>query len=244
MTDRGRGALNSIQRFFAPVERDTQVSFQDSFVADLRSVLPGVDFQARFAVTGRGPVGASPADVYAMRQLLFRAASDVTVHESAARAANAQNAVSATLAPERQLPGRDLVLSASVFLNVTSEAAALAREWDRLQSDLSLGQLRQQAEWNTLEYLRTKVLSRPDVARAYWLKNHPQGSLSDLLDDRFERIAERYAETGAGPDLSIARLLVEFTNDLDAGQRGYLIAQLGRVFSSFGRDDLAERMPT
>lgn len=130
----------------------------------------------------------------------------------------------------------------SAELTVSPEAQRAAQEWDELQRQLAMDRLRQEVELSELAYLREHILSQPSVARAYWLKHHPN-AFGDLLDDRFERIAEKLGRSNEDPNVAIARVISDFLSDLGADQRQYLLAQLAKVFTSFERTDLAERLP-
>ncbi|MEO3930145.1 hypothetical protein ABGB07_40800 [Micromonosporaceae bacterium B7E4] len=63
-----------------------------------------------------------------------------------------------------------------------------------------------------------------------------------MLGIKFEEIAEKFGNAGESRFLVIAKLIGDFLGRLEDGDRRYLVGQLGQLFSSYDRSDLAERL--
>lgn len=229
--------------------------YTDTFGTRLPSVLPGADFHGRFTVSWYGRPPDYDADLGIIRRSIPEWAAKHTAKASAARMDAAQREIGAAFAQIRAIGGTHIRLAgATVILTATPQAQQMAQEWENTERQRAAGRLRRQLELDEIAYLRDEIFSHPETARCFWLKHHP-GALNDLLDDRFERIAATLDGSGSGsgfgsgPDgggdaqRDVARVVLEFLDGLTAADRGYLIDQVARVFCSFDRDDLADRLP-
>jgi hypothetical protein len=215
---------------------------EHNFRMALRTSVPEVNVQARLAVTWQGGSDRD-REISDVRRFVGTIAGQVAARDSATRLETMQNDLNNYFATARTIPNTNLVLlQASVNLEATPEALQFTQEWEQIQRQIVLDRLRRSAELEHLTYLREEIFSDPAVARSYWMKHHPT-SLNELLDDRFERIAERLGQSPANvPEATVSRLIGLFLADLDSSERQYLLAQLSRVFTSFSRDDLAARL--
>ncbi|MGY3520761.1 hypothetical protein ACVMYR_31155 [Micromonospora sp. PTRAS2] len=148
-----------------------------------------------------------------------------------------------------RIHGTELVVTLlHVRLTATAEAQTITEAWEEEQREEAREILRQQQELRQLRYLRDEIFGDPGIARMYWHVKHPT-DLTVLAGNSFEDIAERLkgdAPTAAvSPQgQTIAGLMGEFLGGLDEDERSHLIDQLGVVFRSFRRPDLAERLPS
>ncbi|MFC3993847.1 hypothetical protein [Actinoplanes siamensis] len=142
----------------------------------------------------------------------------------------------------RRFDGDMSIVGADVELEVSPDVLAAYNEMQAIRRQAAVERLRWETDLVELEFLREQVFSRPEVARSYWLKHHLDKP-GDFAAVPFDQIAESFA-ADRGPDTPtrIAEIIGDFLGRLDEGQRDYLIGQLGRVFSSYSRPDLAERL--
>ncbi|GGN32914.1 hypothetical protein FHR83_001736 [Actinoplanes campanulatus] len=99
-------------------------------------------------------------------------------------------------------------------------------------------------ELRYLEYLRDDIFTKPDIARMYWHTRHP-GDLQVLSSTAFADIAGelRPAERIVPPaNHALAELIRDFLRGLSDDELAHLVRQLGVVFRSFGRSDLADQL--
>ena len=97
-----------------------------------------------------------------------------------------------------------------------------------------------------MRLLADQILATPTVARLWWLEGKP-GRLEDLVakgkDEMFDKISELFGMPAGRPAADpIAELVQLFLQGLDARFREQLISQLRFVFTSYERDDLADRL--
>ena len=105
--------------------------------------------------------------------------------------------------------------------------------------------LRQEQELSHLRYLRDEIFSRPDIARMYWHINHP-ADLDVLTSQTFNTIAATIGQERSPmvtPEHPTANLNREFIDGLAPSERAHLLQRIDTVFRSFGRADLADRLP-
>ena len=68
--------------------------------------------------------------------------------------------------------------------------------------------------------------------------------LHELLVEQFELVAAKFGTPTESSVTAIARLLEKFLAVLVGNSQAYLLHQLGAVFASYDRDDLAQGLPT
>ncbi|MEU1241064.1 hypothetical protein ABZ388_11965 [Micromonospora parva] len=198
-----------------------------TFTAELPSCHPHVAFDATFHVLWQRN---DQAALWTVRQKITEWAGQVTAKYSVTQAGNAEIEINT-----RKVNG------VCVKLTVTRQARIAAEAILEIDRQTALERLKQQAELERIRYLRESVYSRPDVARSYWLYHHPD-QLEELLTINFEKIAEKFGDVGESRFLVIAKLIGDFLGRLEDGDRRYLLGQLGQLFSSYDRPDLAERL--
>lgn len=198
-----------------------------TFSAELRSCHPHVSFDATFEFSWQGN---DQAAFWTTRQKLTEWADQVSVGYCVTQAGNAENEINTRIAGDVR-----------VQLAVSPQARAAAEAFLEVDRQTALDGVKQRAELERIRYLRESIYSHPDVARSYWLYHHPDRP-EELLTIRFEEIAEKFGDVAESRFLVIAKLVDNFLERLGDGERRYLLGQLGRVFSSYDRPDLAERL--
>lgn len=139
----------------------------------------------------------------------------------------------------RQLPAAAQVTWTQITVTASESARAAADSLARIAQQAEVDHAKHRADLEQLRYLRDDVLARPDVARSYWLQHH-KSSLNELLGGQFELVAEKFGSPTETSVAVIARLLEKFLTGLDASSQAYLLSQLGEVFASYDRGDLAQ----
>jgi len=198
-----------------------------TFSAELRSCHPHVAFDATFQFWWQGD---DQATLWTARQKITEWADQVTARYCVTQAGNAENEINTRIAN-----------GVRVQLAVGPLARAAAEAILEIDRQAALERLRQRAELEQIRYLRESVYSRPDVARSYWLYHHPD-QLNAMLNIDFDGIAEKFGDAEESHFLVIANLIGDFLGRLEDGDRRYLVGQLGQVFSSYDRPDLAEQL--
>ncbi|HZN19012.1 MAG TPA: hypothetical protein VFB84_12695 [Micromonosporaceae bacterium] len=199
----------------------------DHFPAELRSCHPHVAFDATFQFWQQG---SDQATFWTTRQEITAWADQVTARYCVTQAGNAENEINTSIAN-----------GVRVRLAVGPQARAAAEAFLEIDRQAALEHVRQRAELERIRYLRESVYSRPDVARSCWLCHHPD-QLNAMLDIDFEGIAEKFGDVRESRFLVIAELIGDFLGRLEDGERRYLVGQLGQLFSSYDRPDLAEQL--
>ncbi|AVT33652.1 hypothetical protein C6361_34125 [Plantactinospora sp. BC1] len=214
----------------------------DAFPATLPSRVEGGWFSAFFTARWFGDPARGDLRDW-LRGAIVRRAERVTRDLSVIHLDTAQLRVNAGLREitiPADVPVRRLTVTAT--LTATEEARRTAAEWEELRTKLALRQMNDKLEIERLRHLREDIFRRPEVARTYWLDRHPD-AMESLLDDRFERIAEKL---GSAPDNSamvIANVLRDFLGDLDAEHKRTLIDLLRRLLIDFRRGELVAKLP-
>ncbi|MDT0529160.1 hypothetical protein RM555_09165 [Micromonospora sp. DSM 115977] len=198
-----------------------------TFSAELRSCHPHVAFDATFQLRWHGD---DQAALWTTRQKLTEWADQESARYCVTQAGNAENDINARIA-----------YGARVHLAVSRQARAAAEAILDIGRQTTLEHLKQQTELERIRYLRESVYSRPDVARSYWLYHHPD-QLNTMLNIDFEGIARKFGDAEESRFLVIAKLIDDFFGRLEDGERRYLLGQLGKIFSSYDRPDLAESL--
>ncbi|WFE20810.1 hypothetical protein O7621_23510 [Solwaraspora sp. WMMD937] len=196
-----------------------------TFPAELRSCHPYIAFDATFQFWWKGDDRAA---FWTARRKITEWADQVTARYCVTQAGNAENEINARISS-----------GVRVQLTVGRRALAAAQDVLEINRQAALECQRQRAELDRIRFLREKVYSRPDVARSYWLFHHPD-QLKAMLEIDFEGIAEKFGNTEDSQFLVIAKLIGEFLGRLEDADRRYLVGQLGQLFSSYDRSDLAE----
>ncbi|WFE93504.1 hypothetical protein [Micromonospora sp. WMMD987] len=218
------GWLDRLSRRWARPEDPMQPV---AFPAELRSCHAHIAFDATFELWWKGN---DETAIWTTRQRVTEWADQVTAQYCVTQAGNAENEINSRNpygARVQLVAGPQARLAAEAILDIDRQTA--------------LERVKQQAELERIRYLRESVYSRPDVARSYWLYHHPDRP-EELLTIRFEEIAEKFGNVGESRSLVIAKLIGDFLGRLEDGERRYLIEQLGQIFSSYDRPDLAERL--
>lgn len=233
-------------RFIGPPPPATMslVWCEHAFTSALPSAIAGGYFQATFTARWLADPGAAALHREWLRQAILHTAEGVTHGLTVAHLDAAQAQVSGHLRGLRvpsEANARDLTVT--VALTATAEAQQTAAEWERLQSQLALRRLNDQLELERLRHLREDIFSRPEVARTYWLDKHPE-RLDGVLDEKFERIAEKLDGAPGASTMVIAHVLHEFLADLDAEQKTTLLGLLHQCLLAYRREELAEKLPT
>ncbi|MEU8087842.1 hypothetical protein AB0B57_30045 [Micromonospora sp. NPDC049101] len=215
------------------------------FEATLASALPGANFQAEVTVEWRGrePEAEAKVRAFAWDHLARWAATRrVTVASHLADLINARGVT------EIAVPQTSLVLThLHVRITVPAEALAVTTAWEEAERRATLEKQRRGDELRQLRWLRDEIFGRPDIARMYWHLHHP-ADLRSLTDPVFDTIAaqlggdERVTASPQVEEDPISVLIGKFVDGLSADERRHLIGQLGRVFRSFDRTDLAMQL--
>ncbi|PTA47475.1 hypothetical protein [Micromonospora sp. RP3T] len=198
-----------------------------TFTAELRSRHPYIAFDATLRLWRQDN---DEAATWTTRQRITEWADQVTAKYCVTQAGNAENEIN-TRNP----------YGARIQLTVSPQARIAAEAILKIARETALERLKQRAELERIHHLRENIYSRPDVARSYWLYHHPDRP-DELLTIRFEEIAEKFGDVGESRSLVIAKVIDEFLGQIGEGERRYLLTQLGQVFSSYNRPDLAERL--
>lgn len=197
------------------------------FDAELRSCHRHIAFDATFEFWWRTD---DEAGYWPKRQTVTDWADEVSSRYCVTQAGNAEVEINT------QNP-----IGALVKLTVSPEARAAAEAIQEVDRQADLTSRKRQVELEQVRYLRENIYSRPNVARSYWLYHHPD-QINTMLDINFEEIAEKFTDVEESRSLAIARLLGDFLAKIEDVDRRHLIGQLGQVFSSYNRPDLATRL--
>jgi hypothetical protein len=221
----------------------------------LPSDLTDVPFRAHLQVAGLRFTAAASSHRAAACEQVRELAAEVTTGYTVLHWQEAEYAVNLMLARGPVGSGGALAgASAWVSLRVDPGATQAAEEHAKMRQASVLvreGHRLKQQQWS---YLRDEVLSDPGNARLWWLDGD-RDRLKELVSmvDVFEGVAELLAPTPAGrvglgglegnffAD-QVSDLLRRFLVPLEPAQHQLLLLQLGRVFRSYERDDLADEL--
>jgi hypothetical protein len=214
----------------------------DPFSATLPSRVDGGWFSAFFAARWFGDPARTDLRDW-LRVNIVRRAERFTRELSVIHLETAQLRLNAGLR-EITIPAEVPVwgLAVTATLTATDEARRAAAEWEELQTKLTLRQMNDKVEVERLRHLREDIFRRPEVARTYWLDRHPD-AMESLLDDRFERVAEKLGSVPDNSVMVIANVLQDFLGDLDTEQKRTLIDLLSRLLIDFRRGELVAKLP-
>ncbi|GIE81701.1 hypothetical protein Aph02nite_76510 [Actinoplanes philippinensis] len=217
--------------------------FEDRPVIDLASSIEGSYLRAACLIRWVGPYETEAADRLKLRDVVISHARQEAGRYSAAHLETATTAINASLsrvAWPRDTNARDV--TAGLRLSADPAVRDAAAEWEKLQTRLRVERLQARLEIERLRHLRDDIFAKPEVARTYWLDKHPTG-LEEVLDDRFDRIAEKLA-SGPGPStLAVANVIREFLAGLGPEHKAVMMELLQKALADFGRADLAHRLP-
>jgi len=198
-----------------------------TFSVQLPSCHPHVPFDATFQFWWQQ---GNDQALWSTRQKITESAGRLTARYPVTQAGNAETDINL-----RDTNGVRVALAAGPQALAAAEAIL---ETDR---QAALDRQRQLAELERIRFLRENVYARPDVARSYWLYHHPE-QLNAVLSIDFDKIAEKFGDAGESRFLVIAKLIGDFLARLEDSHRQYMLGQLGQLFTSYDRTDLAERL--
>ncbi|MEV6601566.1 hypothetical protein AB0M36_32635 [Actinoplanes sp. NPDC051346] len=228
----GSGGWSETHPVTAPPVRQSQ------FSAELASRDPGLAFTASFELFWQGEERA----VWATLRDLHHWAADISRRYCVAQTGYLQAELNALVGQRwaRQIDTVTRIVDAKVRVAASHDVLTAYTEMQSIKRRAAIERLRWETDLEELAFLREKVFSRPDVARSYWLNRH-----LDKPDEfgrvPFDEIAEAFgASSKESMSARIGGLIEEFLGGLDEGQRNYLVVQLGQVFSSYLRPDLAK----
>jgi hypothetical protein len=222
-------------------------SVVSTFLARLPSKLAEAQFQATIQITW--PPGThidQRVQAIAKRQVLQAARSEAEKY-SVLDADEARAAIDMALWDRWQRSeDPDPVLAKITAMEVGLDDRRAAEKQDGLRRQTALAGEERLQEAERLQVLANEILAKPTLARLWWLEGKP-AKLEDLVakdkDDMFVKVAEIFDVPAGHPATDpIAELIGQFLQGLNPLAREHLIVQLGHVFSSYERDDLASRL--
>ncbi|MEV4090704.1 hypothetical protein [Streptosporangium saharense] len=235
------GILSGLEALLARRNRSALVPVDARLDRLLPSSSEDLFFRARIELTWSLPRGTEPAvDTETFADAARRAASTFSVlHRE-----EAESMVNLKLSQVETFPRPSRVRAR---LHVDAEITEFARE--RMLRDLETERYRevQQAGVSRLTALRDTMLRDGPTARLWWLNSDP-GKLLELArhGDEFEKAIDSVsAGRGGGVEAAeapVAELIRLFLADLGPEYRQYLLQQIERVFRSYERHGLADRL--
>lgn len=233
------------ERMFPPVATPSPqlAELADDFVLDLPSLVEGDYFRADCTVEWLGPAAREDVDREKLRHAVLRYARPEAARHTAAHLDTAQIAVNARLS--RAVPPPDSearYMTATVRLSAEAKVKEAATEWEKMRSHLAIRRLNDQLELERLRHLRDDIFTKPDVARTYWLDKHPE-ALDAVLEERFDRVAEKLTSGPQPSTLVVANVIREFLAGLGPEHKEVMMGLLHKALADFGRADLALRLP-
>ncbi|GGK28808.1 hypothetical protein GCM10010124_21910 [Pilimelia terevasa] len=218
-----------------PAEEPPEV-WQEWLTDVAPTAVRGADFGVELCATYTGEW--NPAAVRtALRDLVVQCTADRLVTEDAA----VQDLLNS--ARSRQLPDSSTVItSIEAVVRVSASAVARTEEHQRLAAARAAREYERAEQVEDLRFLWTEIFSKPELARMYWHRRHPD-RLQELGGEVFEVIAGRRTDACAPPD-PLVDAVAEFLRGLDGPERAQLISTLPVIFQGYGREDLAAAVPT
>lgn len=231
--------------FFGP-PRPAVADQQARFLGRLRSSLEGAYFQAAFDVAwtanadGGYPRAVQEAHIF---QYLSHVAEQVTVRCSVLEVELTRSQVAIELNSVRGLPNTDVSLTdVQVHLSPDPAGAEFAARHEQFRREIALTRAHHESQAAQLQLMRQHILADSSVARLWWLDGKPE-RLAQMVGqgDLFERVVDLLSGSRreAAGDERIAGLIGRFLEELGPEHRELLLRQLGRVFESYERHDLA-----
>lgn len=233
---------NELRRFLSPRSDPVTTTFR----ARLPSALAEAQFKATITMTWQPGVAIDDHQQAIVGRRLISLARSVAREYSVLDSDETQTAVNLVLGDHcLREAGRELV-AASAQIEVGPDDLRIAEEREGLRRQTALAREERLAEVEQLRLLADQILATPTVARLWWLEGKP-GRLEDLVakgkDEMFEKISELFGMPADRPTADPIAVLVQlFLQGLDARFREQLISQLGFVFTSYERVDLADML--
>jgi hypothetical protein len=210
------------------------------FATELRSLDRSLSFAASFALRWQG----EPGVISAVKVDLNKWAGNLSSSYCVAQASQLDAELNAQLDRNwiREFEAGTRILGGEARVTVDPEVLAAYTEMQTIKRRAAVERLRWETDLEELRFLRENVFSRPDVARSYWLNRHLDKP-AEFKAVPFDEIAEAFAPA-AEESLSvrITGVVEEFLSGLDDGQRRYLLGQLEKIFRSYDRPELADRV--
>jgi hypothetical protein len=233
------------ERMLPPVDppEPELAEFVDGCILDLPSLIAGDYLQADCTIRWVGPVAQEELDRNKLRYAVIRYVRPVARRHTAARLDTAQIAINARLSQVAPPPGSTARhMTATVRLTAEATAQETAVAWEKLQSRLEINRVDNQLEIDRLRHLRDDIFTQPDIARTYWLDKHPE-ALDAVLEERFDRVAEKLTSGPQPSTLVVANVIREFLAGLGPEHKEVMMGLLHKALADFGRADLARRLP-
>jgi hypothetical protein len=232
-------------RMFPPPGRVAHAlaELEDLFSADLPSRIDGSYLRAECTVRWLGPVETAAEDRQVLRRSIVGYLYPEARRHTAAHLETAELAVNARLAVMTPPPETTMHrVTVSARLTADTQSREAAGEWERLRTRLTINRLNAQLEVERLRHLRDDIFARPDIARTYWLDKHPT-AMEEVLDDRFERVAEKLTSGPLPSTLAVANVIREFLTGLGPEHKQVMMELLHKTLADFGRADLSRGLP-
>lgn len=172
----------------------------------------------------------------------------VTRHFSVLDAPAANDALNASFAARRVIPGSDIQLAyARATLDVAKDDRDFAERKADIERRASIQTADLEAKHAYLMRLRDLFLGDAAMTGLWWSNGDPDRVLR-LADPalEFDAIVSKIAGSPNSPELledKIAPLIGRFLTGLGPDHREYLIGQLAKIFKSYHQPDLAEELP-
>jgi hypothetical protein len=208
-----------------------------TFEARLRSEIPEAQFQIVIETTW--PPGVdSGRSMRSLADQLLHVARGVTEDRSVLDRHETWAAIERSLLSDAGVQGSGLLTLKVTNVMVHPGDQNLAEQREALRRDTALTQ-------EKADKLQT-LLSNPTTARLWWLEDRPdklEMLVNQKMEGVFEKIALLFGESASRPAVDpIAELIRLFLQDLDGRSREHLIDLLRRVFTSYERPELADRL--
>jgi hypothetical protein len=215
----------------------------------LDSSLPGFPFRSRIKIerSSISTYDTSTARLAQHFEELRASATAITRRFSVLHLAEAQAEIDLFLAGREMIQGSAPAgAGALIQLSVDHQSQEYAAQWERLrlEEDIAAERHRLRLEQNAV--LRDQILRDPAQARLWWLEGKRE-RLKELVQmgDTFETLATLLAPSPAEKNSTTAEwvtVVEDFLCKLDAQQSDLLLKQLDRVFCSYERADLSDRL--
>jgi hypothetical protein len=231
------------QRFSEFLGTPSTMSVSRHLILD--SDTAGIPFRAVITVRGedREWSAFSPPDREVLFNHLRAVAERRTCRFSVVYPLEAQQDANSWLAREVLLGGAG---SAEVELFVDEAVLSAGRKILVSRHEAALVEERRRAQVKEWVALRDEVLTDPGLVRLWWLDGRSE-RLGELvtMGDAFDKVPILLGNASNGSTArAITAVLDDFLSRLTAEQRDLLVHQLGRVFRSYERGDLADGLET
>jgi len=215
----------------------------------LDSSLPGAPFRARISIVHQHsvPDRAATAQLAQVYEELRRCAATITRRFSVLHLPEAQDEINLYLAGRGPISNGTVDGECSTIeLRVDTQVTEHAIRYETIRNEETIAGERHRAHMEQNAVLREQILTDPAQARLWWLEGKRE-RLRELVQmgDTFETLA-RVLSVSSAPDTSAGSewilLLEDFLSKLDPRQTDLLLSQLDRVFTSYERIDLSDRV--